>query len=84
VIIRAMSREWPYVSWRRLEAVVAVGRRVLLAGPGCPPGLRELARVHSDDRWIVILSPEIRPGGERWIRATADDPASPGRPAATT
>ena len=63
-----------------VEAILAGGACLRLAGPGCPPGfhlqlLAELARARRiyDDRWIVIMSPEVTADGPRWACATADD-----------
>ena len=55
-----------------VEALVAGGSWLRLAGPGCPPGfhhqlLAELARARQiyDDRWIVIMSPDLTADGAR-------------------
>ncbi len=62
----------------QVEATCADGRSVLLTGPGCPADfhlqlLWELSRVRLDDRWIVVISPEVTADGARWARATAND-----------
>ena len=64
-----------------VEAILAGGACLRLAGPGCPPGfhlqlLAELARARRiyDDRWIVIMSPEMRADSRRWTCATANEP----------
>jgi hypothetical protein len=49
-----------------------------LTESGCPADfhlqfLLELARVNLDDRWIVVISPEVTAEGAQWIRTTADD-----------
>jgi hypothetical protein len=61
-----------------VEATGAGDQRVRLTGPGCPPDshlllLLELARVNLDDRWIVIISPEVTAEGAKWTQTTADD-----------
>ncbi len=67
-----------------VSAVLPGGASLQAAGPDCPPDVRrqlltELARVRlqHDDRWIVILSPQISGEGTQWIRATAREPGPP-------
>ena len=62
-----------------VEANRVEGGVVRLAGPACPPDfhvalLRELER-HSgyDDRWVVIISPEVTADGARWVSARLDE-----------
>ena len=64
-----------------VEAILAGGASLRLAGPGCPPEfhlqlLAELARARRiyDDRWIVIISAEMAADGPRWTCATTDEP----------
>ena len=62
----------------QVKATCADGRSVLLTGPGCPADfhvqlLLELSRVRLDDRWIVVISPQVTAEGARWTRAAADD-----------
>ncbi len=61
-----------------VEATCRNGRCVPLTGSGCPADfhlqlLLELARVNLDDRWIVVISPEVSHEAAQWTRATADD-----------
>ena len=64
-----------------MEAILAGGAGLQLAGPGCLPEfhlqlLAELAKARRiyDDRWIVIISPKMAVDGPRWTCATADEP----------
>jgi hypothetical protein len=41
--------------------------------------LLELARVNLDDRWVVIVSPDVTAEGVKWTRTTADDLVGRGR-----
>jgi len=64
-----------------VSAVLSGGVSLQVAGPDCPPDFhRQLvtelarARLQHDDRWIVILSPQISGEGTQWIWATAREP----------
>jgi hypothetical protein len=61
-----------------VEAAGADGRCVPLTESGCPSDfhlqlLLELARVNLDDRWVVIISPEVTAESAQWTRTTTDD-----------
>ena len=57
-----------------VDAIGPGGAVVRLAGPGCPPGFHlallrelELQGQLNDERWLVIISPEMKAGGGRWV-----------------
>ena len=65
-----------------VEAILAGGAGLRLAGPGCPPEFRvqllaELASARRiyDDRWIVIISAQMAADDPRWTCATTDEPS---------
>jgi hypothetical protein len=55
-----------------VEATGADGRSVPLTECDCPPDfhlqlLFEFARVNLDDRWIVLITPEVTAEGPKWL-----------------
>jgi hypothetical protein len=61
-----------------VEASRADGRCIRLTESGCPPDfhvqlLDEIAKVNTDDRWIVIISPLVTADSARWTQETTDE-----------